>query len=239
LRFALAAVLTLFGAVACSSAGSSPPSIEPDTPSTSGASGLTQLAFQLAGEDRQPARRGTYLVPLERLHRDCRNDEPSEIKAVVESLVTPLQATGTIRAPRAESAAVLAADAHAYTNCYSLAAQLGAEIDKPSVSPAGAWKGQTTYVHFAPAVTADIALAAIRNVVLSGSEHPVYTLTADECQQVVYLGSELARVTGSSSLGAFVELSSGAGVAHTPYDANRVDTARITVLGAIGGEPCT
>jgi hypothetical protein len=159
--------------------------------------------------------------------------------SVVESLVRPLQATGAIRAPRAEAEAALAAAAHRHANCYALATQLTAEIDKPSVSPAGPWHGQTTYVRFAPAVTADVALAAIRHVVLPGTEHSVYALTADECQQAVFLGTELAKVTGSSTLGAFVELTSGNGVGHTPYDAKRVDTARITVLGAIGGEPCT
>jgi hypothetical protein len=238
-RFALAAVLALFGAVACSSSGTS--RLEPGSasPSATTATSITQMALQLAAEDNQPARRGTYLVPLRRLRRSCRNDDPRDVMAVVESLVTPLQATGTIRAPRAESAAVLAADAHHDANCYSLAAHLTTEIDQPAVSPPGPWKGQTTVVHFAPAVTSAIALAAIRHVVLPGAEHPVYSLAADECQQAVYLGSDLAKVTGSSTLGAFVELSSGAGVGLTPYDAKRVDHARITVLGAIGGEPCT
>jgi hypothetical protein len=197
------------------------------------------MALQLAAEDNQPARRATYLVPLQRLARNCMNDDPADVMAVVGSLVNPLQSTGSIRAPRAEAAAVLAADARPHGNCHTLAAQLTAEIETPSVSPAGLWTGQTTYVHFAPAVTAGIALAAIRHVVLPGDERTVYSLTADECQQAVYLGSELAKVTGSSALGAFVELTSGRGVGHTSYDAKRVATARITVLGAIGGEPCT
>jgi hypothetical protein len=197
------------------------------------------VALQLAAEDDQPARRGTYLAPLLRLHRQCAINSPLDVMAIVESLVKPLQTTGAVRAPRAEAAAALAADVQRDANCYGLAAKLTLEIARPSVTPAGRWDGQTTYVRFSPALTAGVALAVVRHVVLAGAEHQVYALTAQECQQAVYLGADLAKVTGSSSLGAFVELTSGRGVGRSRYDASRIDTARITVLGAIGGEPCT
>jgi hypothetical protein len=192
----------------------------------------------LAAEDAKPARRSTYLVPLQRLHRDCQLGSPLDVKSVVESLVKPL-ATEGISAPRAAAEAVLAAEVARGGDCTALAAQLAAEIEGPSTSPSGTWDGSTTVVRFSPPLTADVALATVRHVVLPGQEHTVYTLTAEECQQAVYLGSELAKLTGSSTLGAFVELTSGGGVGHTRYDAAQVDRARITVLGAIGGEPCT
>ncbi|HVV13693.1 hypothetical protein [Amycolatopsis sp.] len=238
-RFALVAALALLAAGACStSTGTTPGRGLGATPSPQAAS-LPRLALQLAAEDSRPARRATYLVPLLRLRRVCKANSPPDVVAVVESLAKPLQATGVIGAPRAAAEAVLASDAFPGERCDRLAARLAAEITRPPASPAGSWNAQTTYLHFSPPLTAEIALAAIRHAVLPGPEHLVYALTAAQCQQAVYLGPQLAKRTGSSSLGAFVELTSGRGAGRTRYAARRVDEARITVLGAIGGEPCT
>ncbi|HEX3707928.1 MAG TPA: hypothetical protein VHV76_14980 [Mycobacteriales bacterium] len=92
---------------------------------------------------------------------------------------------------------------------------------------------------FSPPLAADLVLASIENSLMPGQVHAVYELKAAQCQQVIFMGPGLAAEFGNSSLGAFVELSSGNGVGRTPYDADRVDKARITPLGRIGGEPCT
>lgn len=101
--------------------------------------------------------------------------------------------------------------------------------------------GQVTSMveRFNPPVSADLALAEIVHDLLPGKVHSVYTLMTGQCQQAIYLGSELGGLLHSSSLGAFVELTSGGGVGHTKYDAQQVNRARITPLGAIGGQPCT
>jgi hypothetical protein len=88
-------------------------------------------------------------------------------------------------------------------------------------------------------VSAKLALAQIVHDLLPGRVHSAYVLNAAQCQQAIYLGSQLGGLLHSASLGAFVELTSGGGVGHTPYDDEQVDRARITPLGAIGGEPCT
>lgn len=92
---------------------------------------------------------------------------------------------------------------------------------------------------FDPPVSATLALAQITHDLLPGSVRVVYTLHTGQCQQAIYLGSKLGGLLHSSSLGAFVELTSGGGVGHTHYDDLAVDRARITPLGAIGGQPCT
>jgi hypothetical protein len=94
-------------------------------------------------------------------------------------------------------------------------------------------------VRFFPALTADLALVSIVHSLLPGRVRVGYSLKAAQCQQAIYLGSALGSDLGNASLGAFVELTSGDGVGHTPYDAKHVDRARITPLGRIGGQPCT
>ncbi|HWA65102.1 MAG TPA: hypothetical protein VG899_01870 [Mycobacteriales bacterium] len=234
---ALAAALALGGVTACASS-SGPVAPEAGSSSGSTAQTIAQVAFALAGEDSRPARRLAYLAPLLRLQRHCTDADPVALKAVVERLAVSLGVLG-VTAPRAAAEAVLAADASRNTNCGALTARITRELGKPAVASRGRWDGGTTYLTFAPTVTAAVALAVIRRRLLPGPEHQVYALTASGCQQAVYLGPALARLTGSSALGAFVELTSGHGVGRTRYDAARVDRARITVLGAIGGQPCT
>lgn len=97
----------------------------------------------------------------------------------------------------------------------------------------------TMYEVFSPPLTAQLALASIRHSLLPGKVRLVYALTAAQCQQAIYMGSTLGRLIGNSTLGAFVELTSGGGVGRSRFDPVRVDRARITPLGRIGGEPCT
>jgi len=101
--------------------------------------------------------------------------------------------------------------------------------------------GQVTSLveRFDPPVSAPLALAQIVHDLLPGTVHSVYTLHTGQCQQAIYLGPELGGLLHNSSLGAFVELTSGGGVGHTHYDDLRVNQARITPLGAVGGQPCS
>jgi hypothetical protein len=101
--------------------------------------------------------------------------------------------------------------------------------------------GQVTSLieRFDPPISAQFALAQIARDLLPGSVHVVYKLVTPQCRQAVFLGSALGGLLHSSTLGAFVELTSGGGVGHTRYDDLRVDRARITPLGAVGGQPCT
>lgn len=92
---------------------------------------------------------------------------------------------------------------------------------------------------FDPPISAKFALAQVVRDLLPGKVHSAYTLRTGQCQQAIYLGPALGGLLHNSALGAFVELSSGGGVGHTRYDPLQVDRARITPLGAIGGEPCT
>jgi hypothetical protein len=101
--------------------------------------------------------------------------------------------------------------------------------------------GQVTSMveRFDPPVAATLALKQIIHDLMPGNVHAAYTLATGQCRQVIYLGSQLGGLLHNSSLGAFVELSSGGGVGRTPYDDLRVSRARITPLGAVGGQPCT
>jgi hypothetical protein len=101
--------------------------------------------------------------------------------------------------------------------------------------------GQVTSLveRFDPPVSARLALAQIVSDLLPGKVHSVYALHTGQCQQAIYLGSQLGQLLHSSSLGAFVQLSSGGGVGKTHYDDLQVNRARITPLGAVGGQPCT
>jgi hypothetical protein len=103
----------------------------------------------------------------------------------------------------------------------------------------GAGRVFTLAERFSPPVTSQLALASIERSLLPGKVHVAYALKAAQCQQAIFMGPTLGKLFGNSGLGAFVELSSGKGVGHTPYDADQVDRARITPLGKIGGEPCT
>lgn len=186
-----------------------------------------------------PARKPIYLRPLQRLHHRCTADSVSDVGTAVETLAIELAADRLIPAPRAGAAAVLAADVGRSMSCYALAKKLARELDRPAVSGHHEWHGQTLALHFAPTLTAPLALALIRHSLLPGKVHVVYSLRAAECQQTIYMGRKVGVLIGNPYLGAFVELSSGRGVGKTKYDASRVDHARITQLGAIGGEPCT
>lgn len=92
---------------------------------------------------------------------------------------------------------------------------------------------------FDPPVSQPVALAVVIRDLLPGKLHVVYALHAAQCQQEIYAGPALGRLTGSPDEGAFVELTSGKGVGKTPYDPKRVDRARLTPGSAIGGQPCT
>jgi hypothetical protein len=101
--------------------------------------------------------------------------------------------------------------------------------------------GQVTSLieRFDPPISAGFALAQVTHDLLPGKVHVVYRLHTGQCQQTIYLGRQLGALLHDPGLGAFVELTSGRGVGHTHYDDQRVDRARITPLGAIGGEPCS
>jgi hypothetical protein len=109
-------------------------------------------------------------------------------------------------------------------------------LDAYQVSSAG----QVTSMveRFDPPVSASLALAQVERDLLPGKVHSVYSLHTRQCQQAIYLGSELGRLLHSSSLGAFVQLTSGGGVGKTHYDELQVNRVRITPLGAVGGQPC-
>lgn len=189
----------------------------------------------LAKNDHRPAVRSTYLVPLLKLHTDCRKGSVSDVSGVVGVLGFKLRKLTTIAAPFAAAEAALAAGAHRGTDCASLASAIGDEATGHLHSSGGRYQ---RVVRFSPPLTAELALAAIQHS-LPGKVHVVYALTASACQQAIYMGPALGRYYGNAELGAFVELTSGAGVGHTRYDAKQVDRARITPLGRIGGEPCT
>jgi hypothetical protein len=101
--------------------------------------------------------------------------------------------------------------------------------------------GQVTSLveHFDPPISAQFALAQITRDLLPGKVHLVYRLHTGQCQQEIYLGPQLGALLHNPGLGAFVELTSGGGVGHTKYDDLRVNRARITPLGAVGGQPCS
>jgi hypothetical protein len=101
--------------------------------------------------------------------------------------------------------------------------------------------GQVTSLveRFDPPIAANFALAQIIRDLLPGKVHVVYRLRTGQCQQAIYLGRQLGALLHDTSLGAFVELTSGGGVGRSHYDVHRVDRARISPLGAVGGQPCT
>lgn len=239
IRWLLAAV-TLLGSVACTASTNSSETVPPGVahpPATFAT--LADLAFHLAAFDGQPPRKSVYLSPLRRIDRNCRHSSISAIGFAVDQLAGGISATHLVDAPNAAAEAVLAADLRRGEDCIHLGYQIAKELRSPGGSPGHEWTGQTMDLQLSPPLTATLALASIRNVVLPGPERIGYALTAADCQQAVYFGPKLAALTGSPDLGAFVELSSGGGVGHTRYDARQVDRARITTLGRIGGQSCT
>lgn len=199
---------------------------------------LANVAIDLAREDGVPARRAVYLRPVRRLHNRCTDAAVARIANAVEIVASGI--TGNrleVHAPHAAAAAVLVADAPRHTNCHHLALRILREIASAHRHASG-----STYrrlVRFSPPLTAELALAAIRHALLPGKVRVVYALRAFSCQQAIYMGPAIGRRYRNSNLGAFVELTSGRGVGHGRFDANRVDRARITPLGRVGGQPCT
>lgn len=227
----------MLGVAACSPT-SSTSSSGPGSPPAATAS-LSDLAFQFAAADGRPARKSVYLAPLQQLQRRCAPGDVASVGTAVETLAIGLASDRLAGAPRAAAAAVLAADAGRATDCYRLARSIRSELDRRSAPPRRVWRGQTVYRRYAPTLTSDLALASLIRSLLPGKVHVAYSLHAAQCQQVIYMGRKLAERIGSTYLGAFVELASGRGVGKTRYDASRVDRARVSLLGAIGGEPCT
>jgi hypothetical protein len=197
---------------------------------------LADLAFDLAKADHQPARKSVYLAPLRTLQTHCRDSSLTALGTAVSGLALDLAAMKLVPAPDAAAEAALAAAAGQGTDCGALADAMRQEVDGRLRGSRSLYSGS---IRFAPPLTAEVALAVIRHSLLPGQVHVVYALTAYSCQQAIYMGPALGRKYGNSSLGAFVELTSGHGVGHGRYDANRVDRARITPLGRIGGQPCT
>lgn len=184
------------------------------------------------------ARRAVYLRPLRQLRERCTDRSVGGIADAVEIVASGI--TGNrleIHAPHAAAAAVLVADAPRHTDCHQLALQILRGVASAHLHTSGSTYRR--FVRFSPPLTAELALAAIRHALLPGKVNVVYALKAFSCQQAIYMGPALGRQYGNPGLGAFVELTSGKGVGHGKYDANRVDRARITPLGPVGGQPCT
>jgi hypothetical protein len=92
---------------------------------------------------------------------------------------------------------------------------------------------------FDPPVSQAVAVQIVLRDLVPQPVHSVYSLQAAQCDQQIFEGSALGKLTGSTSNGVFLELTSGAGVGKTKYDAAAVDQVRLTPGGAIGGQPCT
>lgn len=228
--------LTLVLAAACTST-SRPVTTGTGSPASPSASAsLADDALALAAQDHQPPRKAAYLAPLQRLHRDCRDGSPTAVSRAVFGLAAGLRGLGDLAAPGAAAAASLAAAAPRGADCAAVATAIRREVTGKLHLSGSLSSG---IVQFSPPLTAELALAAIRHSLLPGKVHVVYALTASTCQQAIFMGPALGRRYRNPSLGAFVQLTSGRGVGHAHYDANRVDRARITPLGRIGGQPCS
>ncbi|HVT22468.1 MAG TPA: hypothetical protein VHE57_13890, partial [Mycobacteriales bacterium] len=160
---------------------------------------------------------------------------PPAVGQAVEALAHPLVAAHLVPAPRAAAAAALAATAARGSNCSAVARSIGREVSR---RPHSSGSRYFRIVRFSPPLTAELALASIVRFLLPGKVHVVYALKAFSCQQAIFMGAALGRQYGNPSLGAFVQLTSGRGVGRSRYDANRVNRARITPFGRIGGQPC-
>jgi hypothetical protein len=92
---------------------------------------------------------------------------------------------------------------------------------------------------FDPPVSQSVAVAVVLRDLVPQPVHSVYSLQAAQCDQQIFEGRALGKLTGDTSVGVFLELSSGKGVGKTKYDATAVDQVRLSPGGAIGGQPCT
>ncbi|HVT63538.1 MAG TPA: hypothetical protein VHD81_00095 [Mycobacteriales bacterium] len=196
---------------------------------------MADLAVRLAAADHRPPRKATYLRPLRRLGQLCRNGSVSDLDATVVRFGADLKAVDVVATPFAAAEAALVAGARRGQDCNALLDAYVKQINGRLHGSTSLYSGR---IQFAPPMTADLALAAIRHSVLPGPEHSVYDLKAFSCQQAIFMGPAIARKYGNPNLGAFVRLTSGKGVGHGKYDAKRVNLARISPLGRIGGQPC-
>jgi hypothetical protein len=197
---------------------------------------VADLASSLAAADHQPPRVRTYLRPLRELERRCMDGSVKALADAVEALAERVRRARLDVPVGAVAEAELVANARKGSDCVKLAGAIGRELGRPLDVSGSPYR---RIVRFSPAVTAQLALAAVRTELLPGKERAVYELKAFSCQQAIYMSKAIGQRYGNSSLGAFVELTSGRGVGHGRYDASRVNRARITPLGRIGGEPCT
>ncbi|HVU61780.1 MAG TPA: hypothetical protein VHD58_09035 [Mycobacteriales bacterium] len=189
----------------------------------------------MARLDHRPARKAIYLQPLRQLRDRCVDKSVDGLGAVVVGLANDIRGLPGLGAPAASAEAALVATARSGTDCEELAAAIGHQLTGRIHTAGGP---SLTTVRFSPPLTAELALAAIRRSLRFGRVRVVYALRAYGCQQAIFMGPSLARRYGNPSLGAFVELTSGDGVGHGKYDAGRVNRARITPFGRIGGQPC-
>lgn len=196
---------------------------------------FASLAVGLAKADHHPARKATYLVPLQTLHSRCSDGTVSGLGTDVNLLSHDLAETRLVAAPNAAAEAALASEAKRGASCAALATSIRREVIGPLRGTRSLYSG---WLRFSPPLTAELALAAIRHGLKFGKVRVVYSLTAYSCQQEIFMGPAIARRYRNPDLGAFVQLTSGRGVGHGKYDANRVDRARISPLGRIGGQPC-
>ncbi|HWC35955.1 MAG TPA: hypothetical protein VG650_14155 [Mycobacteriales bacterium] len=192
--------------------------------------------MRFARTDGRPARRAIYLTPLLKLHRDCSDGSVPAVTGVVAGLADDLGVLKTLPSRVAVAEAAIAASVGPGSNCTAEADAIDAEVTGHLHWSGGLSAG---VVRFSPPLSAELALAAIQHSLLPGRVRVVYALKAFSCQQAVFMGPALGRRYGNADLGAFIELTSGHGVGHGKYDANRVNRARVTPLGRIGGQPCT
>ena len=189
----------------------------------------------MAQVDGRPARKATYLKPLTLLVRRCADRSLDDVRGAVVSLVGELRDLPGVTAPAASAESVLVAAAHRGTDCAKLAATIGREVTGRAHITGSTF---LRTARFSPSLTAELALSTIRHSLHFGKVRVVYSLKAYSCQQEIFMGPSIARQYGNPDLGAFVELTSGKGVGHGKYDARRVNRARITPFGRIGGQPC-
>jgi hypothetical protein len=197
---------------------------------------VADVAVNLAHADGKPPRKATYLRPLRQLQQVCADPAPTALAQAVATVTAAIMGERLlVAAPRAAAAAELAAEARHGANCAALGRTIAKSLAGRLAGSASLYSG---HLRFSPPLTSELALASIEHSVLPGKVHVVYALTAYSCQQAIFMGPALGRRYGNAGLGAFVELTSGNGVGHGKYDANRVNRARITPLGRIGGQPC-
>jgi hypothetical protein len=205
----------------------SPPAVHATT--------LADVAIDLAAEDGVPPRKSVYLRPLQTLRQRCTEHSPDAIADAVHDLTHGVTALGVRRTPSLVALRALTAAVRPNTSCSARVKAIGREI-LGRLDRSGS--RYATTIRFSPPLTADLALAMIRHALFPGRVHVVYALRAYSCQQAIYMGPPTTRLYGNPDLGAFVKLTSGRGVGHGKYDANRVNLARVGPLGRHGGQPC-